>query len=56
MHLIERRTLGFHAHVGMLMVIFAGLVVAAGFLAWIHARKERRRNEMVALAGYVDSD
>jgi hypothetical protein len=39
---------------GILIVIFVGLLGLAGLLGWMHARKERRRNEMVALSGFAD--
>jgi hypothetical protein len=39
---------------GILIVIFVGLLGMAALLGWMHARKERKRNEMVALAGFVD--
>ena len=42
------------AAMGILIVIFVGLLGLAGLLGWMHARKERRRNEMVALSGFAD--
>jgi len=38
----------------ILIVIFLGLLGMAGLFGWMHARKERKRNEMVALSGFVD--
>lgn len=41
---------------GILISIFIGLLGAAVLLGWMHARKERKRNEMVALSGFVDDN
>jgi len=38
----------------ILIVIFLGLLAMALMLGCMHARKERKRNEMVALSGFVD--
>lgn len=39
---------------GILLAVFIGLLVMAVILGWMHARKERKRNEMVALSGFAD--
>ena len=39
---------------GILLAVFIGLLVMAVVLGWMHARKERKRNEMVALSGFAD--
>lgn len=41
---------------GVLVFIFLGLIGMAALLGWMHARKERKRNEMVALSGFVDDE
>jgi len=41
---------------GILLAVFGGMLVVALVLGWMHARKERKRNEMVALSGFADDD
>lgn len=41
---------------GILLAVFGGMLVMALLLGWMHARKERKRNEMVALSGFTDDD
>jgi len=39
---------------GVPVFIFLGLIGMASLLGWMHARKERKRNEMVSLSGFVE--